>query len=79
MPLARAVPDRTVRIVAALVNPIGPAPEAKRITLLNASPHNVDLASWSIGDAEKRPMVLDAGSLTAGEAIRIVVTPPAQR
>jgi hypothetical protein len=46
--------DRTVRIVAALVNPTGPAPEAKRITMLNASPHDVDLAGWSIGDAAKR-------------------------
>jgi hypothetical protein len=73
-----AVPDRTVRIVAALVNSTGPAPEAERITLLNASPHDVDLAGWSIGDAEKRRMVLDAGSLPAGETIRIVVSPPAQ-
>jgi uncharacterized protein YukJ len=73
-----AVPDRTVRIVAALVNPAGPAPEAEKITLLNASPHDVDLTGWSIGDAEKRRMVLEAGSLPAGEAIRIVMRPPAQ-
>ena len=30
-------PDQTVRIVAALVNPAGPAPEAEAVTLVNAS------------------------------------------
>ena len=33
-----AEPDRVVRIVGALVNPIGPAPEPETVTLLNASP-----------------------------------------
>lgn len=39
---------RPVRIVAALVNPKGPAPEAETVTLLNASPEPVDLTGWSL-------------------------------
>ena len=46
-------PDHTVRIVAALVNPVGPAPEAETVTLLNASPEAIDLAGWSILDREE--------------------------
>lgn len=73
-----AAPDRTVRIVAALVNPAGPAPEAETITLLNASPQGVDLAGWSIADAQKRRMTLEARSLPAGGAIQIALAPPVQ-
>jgi uncharacterized protein YukJ len=73
-----AVPDRTVRIVAALVNPTGPAPELETITLLNASPRDVDLAGWAVADAQKRRMILYAGSLPAGETSRILVKPPVQ-
>ncbi|MFF7749519.1 DUF2278 family protein [Streptomyces sp. NPDC007971] len=39
---------RPVRIVAALVNPTGPAPEAETVTLLNASPAPVDLTGWRV-------------------------------
>ncbi|MGW2703151.1 DUF2278 family protein [Streptomyces sp. NPDC001340] len=39
---------RPVRIVAALVNPKGPAPEAETVTLLNASPDPVDLTGWRL-------------------------------
>ena len=70
--------DSAVRIVAALVNPPGPAPEAETITLLNASPRDVDLAGWSILDREKRQLVLDAGSVPAGVAVQVLVGPPVQ-
>ena len=69
-------PDRTVRIVAALVNPIGPAPEAETVTLLNASPEDLDLAGWSILDREKHRLVLDGGLLPSGDAIRVQLGPP---
>ncbi len=71
-------PDLTVRIVAAMVNPLGPAPEAETVTLLNTTPEPVDLTGWSILDREKRPMVLDAGTVPAGDTIRIPVAPPVQ-
>jgi hypothetical protein len=60
------------------VNPTGPAPELETITLLNASPRDLDLAGWSIADAQKRRMMLDAESLPAGETIRILVKLPMQ-
>jgi uncharacterized protein YukJ len=69
-------PDHTVRIVAALVNPSGPAPEAETVTLLNASPQEIDLAGWSILDREKRRLVLDTGSLAAGDTTRVPLGPP---
>ena len=69
-------PDHTVRIVAALVNPTGPAPEAETVTLVNASPEAIDLAGWSILDREKRRLILDAGPLAAGDTIRVPLGPP---
>jgi uncharacterized protein YukJ len=70
--------DRTVRVVAALVNPPGPAPEAETVTLLNASPEAVQLAGWSIADQAKRRMALEAGVLPAGDSLRVPVAPPVQ-
>ena len=71
-------PDHTLRIVAALVNPPGPAPEAETVTLLNASPVPVDLAGWAIADAQKRRLVLEGGVLPAGDTIRLLLGPPLQ-
>jgi hypothetical protein len=68
--------DHIVRIVAALVNPVGPAPEAETVTLLNASSGAVDLTGWSILDRDKRRLVLDAGSLAAGDSIRVLLREP---
>ena len=47
-----------VRIVAALVNPVGPAPERETVLLLNASPSAVDLTGWRIADRLKRTFPL---------------------
>ncbi len=71
-------PDHTVRIVAALVNPTGPAPEAETVTLLNASPQEVDLSGWSVLDRVKHRMALDAGTLPPGDSIRVRVSAPVQ-
>ncbi|HEX8132127.1 MAG TPA: DUF2278 family protein [Actinomycetes bacterium] len=65
--------DQRVRIVATLVNPRGPAPEAETVTLLNAGPDDLDLAGWSIVDQAKRRLVLDGGVLPAGEAVRVAL------
>jgi hypothetical protein len=69
-----AEPDHRVRIVGALVNPIGPGPERETVTLLNASPDPIDLAGWEIADRVKRKHPL-AGELAAG-ATTVVVLPP---
>jgi len=71
-------PDHIVRIVAALVNPPGPAPEAETVTLLNASPQQIDLTGWSILDRAKQRMVLPGGSLAPGDSIRIQIATPVQ-
>lgn len=64
-----------VAIVAALVNPEGPAPERETVTLLNASPRELDLSGWAIADRNKRRHSL---ALTlAGGATATVVLPPA--
>src|SRR4029453_3073891 len=63
-------------IVAALVNPVGPAPEVETVTLVNASAEDLDLAGWSILDREKRRLVLEGGLLPSGEAVRVQLAPP---
>jgi uncharacterized protein YukJ len=70
--------DRIVRIVAAVVNPPGPAPEAETVTLLNASPHQVDLTGWSILDRAKHQMMFPGGLLAPGDSLRVQVAPPVQ-
>ena len=67
-----------VRILAALVNPTGPAPEAETLTLLNASPHPVDLTGWRVADRAGRTFPLPAGTLAPGATTLIAVTAPTQ-
>jgi uncharacterized protein YukJ len=70
-------PDRVVRIVGALVNPIGPAPEPETITLLNASPEPVELARWKIADRLKNKQPL-SGTIAAGTILTVPVQLPVQ-
>ena len=70
-------PDGIVRIVAALVNPVGPAPEAEQVTLLNASPEPVELAGWQLADRSKNAQSL-TGALAPGSTLTIPVRPPVQ-
>jgi hypothetical protein len=61
------------RVIAALVNPIGGAPEAETITLINASPAPIDLTGWRIADRGKHTCPVPAGELAAGATV--VITP----
>ena len=70
-------PDRVVRIVGALVNPIGPAPEPETVTLLNASPRPIELAGWKLSDRQKNEQSL-SGTIAAGAALTVPVRPPIQ-
>ncbi len=63
-----------VRIVGALVNPVGPAPEPERVTLLNASPAEVDLTGWLLADRAKKACSLPATRLAAGATVVVPVT-----
>jgi hypothetical protein len=62
-----------VRIVAALVN-APTTPEHETVTLLNTTPHTVSLDGWKLLNKAKDVMPL-AGSLAAGEARKIDVSP----
>lgn len=63
--------DPAVRIVAAVANPVGPAPEAETVTLLNASAAAVDLTGWRLADRTGRSCVLPAGPLAAGATLLV--------
>jgi uncharacterized protein YukJ len=58
-----------MRVVGALVNPVGPAPEAEQVTLLNASPADIDLTGWQLADKAKRTCPLPATLLAAGASV----------
>ncbi|MET0764479.1 MAG: DUF2278 family protein [Blastococcus sp.] len=73
-----AEPDHLVRIAAALVNPIGGAPEQETATLINTSANVVELGGWALADRLKRRMPLDQMALPPGEAIRIRLRDPVQ-
>jgi uncharacterized protein YukJ len=65
--------DQVIRIMAALVNPIGPAPEQETVTLLNTSPEPVDLTGWRLADRNKRTCRLPEGPLAAGATALVQV------
>ena len=75
-PIDEATPR--VRIVGALVNPTGPAPEAETVTLLNASADPVDVTGWQVSDRLGRtaPVVGSgaAGLLPAGQTLVVDLT-----
>ncbi len=65
-------PDHVVRIVGALVNPLGPSPERETVTLLNASPEPIDLTGWKIADRLKKTYTLSG---VIGPGATLVVMP----
>ena len=73
-----AEPDHRLRIVAALVNPIGPAPESETVTLINPGADPVDLTGWSLVDRQQRVMPLDPGVIGPGDAVRLALRAPVQ-
>jgi uncharacterized protein YukJ len=69
--------DLVVRIVGALVNPIGPAPEHETVTILNASPNAINLQGWQIADKLKNKHGL-SGTLNPGTTLLIALPPTVQ-
>ena len=67
-------PQGLVRIVAALVNSLQ-SPEIEVVTLLNASPREIDLQGWALLDSQKNRQKL-TGKLKSGEARAIRVEKP---
>jgi len=69
--------DHTVRIVGALVNPVGPAPEHETVTILNASANPIDLSGWQIADRLKNKHGL-TGAINAGATLMVSLPPTVQ-
>jgi uncharacterized protein YukJ len=67
-------PHGLVRIVAALVNSVQ-SPEVEVVTLLNASPRQIDLKGWALMDNQKNKQKL-SGTLNSGEARAVKVEKP---
>ena len=65
--------DVPVRIIAALVNPVGPAPEAETVTLLNASPDPVQLGGWRLADRTGRVRALPDAVVPAGDTLVVAL------
>ena len=63
-----------MRIVGALVNDVQ-SPERETVTLLNSSPHEIELAGWGLIDKQEQRMAL-TGKLAAGEARTLPVVAP---
>lgn len=70
-------PDHIIRIVGALVNPIGPSPERETVSILNASPSAINLAGWQIADRLKNKHKL-SGTINAGATLVIPLPPTVQ-
>ena len=68
-------PEKTVRIVAAMVNPVGGEPEKETVILLNPTPRPIDLAGWQIADQQKRKCAI-TGMLPAGGVVTVALRAP---
>ena len=67
-------PDGIVRIVAALVNS-KEHPEIETVTLVNASPNEIQLDGWNLADKQKKRMPL-SGAIGPGASLNIKVKKP---
>ena len=75
---AAAEPTHRLRIIAALVNPIGPAPELETVTLISPGADPVDLSGWTVLDRQERMMPLDPAVIAPGDTVRLPIDHPVQ-
>ncbi len=73
-----AEPDQAVRIVAALVNAVGPAPEHETATLINTTDADLNLEGWALLDRLKHRMPLEPIVLPAGATTQVQLREPVQ-
>ena len=59
------------RILAAMVNPVGSAPGAQTVTLINASPTTIDFSGWRIADRRKHTCPISPDSLAPGAILQM--------
>ncbi|WP_292468013.1 DUF2278 family protein [Methanolobus sp.] len=72
------IPEKTVlggsvKIVGALVDPIGVDAGKEAVTIFNASPNEIDLDGWFIQDGHGRKSLLK-GDITAGSGTRVLLS-----
>jgi uncharacterized protein YukJ len=67
-----------LQILAAMVNPVGTAPEAESVLLINASPVALDLTGWHLADRLKNLCPVPGGQLAAGATLQVPLTDGAQ-
>lgn len=60
-----------IRIIAAMVNPVGDDVGKESVTLINTSHESKDLSGWAIADKFKRKRSLDGTILPPGAFVRI--------
>jgi uncharacterized protein YukJ len=70
--------EPVVRILAAMVNPIGGAPERETVLLVNASPQAVDLTGWRLADRMSQTCALPSVTLDAGSVLNVALQPNVQ-
>jgi uncharacterized protein YukJ len=70
-------PDKRVRIVAALVNPMGADPGLETVTLLNTTSAAINLNGWMIADRQKNKQRL-MGVLSANSPLVLALSPEVQ-
>ena len=68
------IPDGSVRIVAAKVNPIGKEPGNETVILINTTPDTIDLDGWIIADKNKKKEILTRPVIGAGESTTIILS-----
>lgn len=71
------IPDKIIRIIAAQVNPIGGKPELETVTLLNASPDDINLEGWCLLDRMKHTHPL-SGTISSGDTLKITLSQQVQ-
>jgi uncharacterized protein YukJ len=67
-----------VRILAAMINPIGGAPERETVLLMNASPQAIDLTGWRLADRMSQTSALPSVQLRAGDVLNVALGPNVQ-
>jgi uncharacterized protein YukJ len=76
--LAPTREEARIRVIAAMVNPVGPAPEHEGVLLLNASPDPIALAGWRIVDRAGQSCPTPATTVEPGQTLAVALPPEVQ-
>ena len=71
--LPRPIPNKPIKIIAALVNPEGEDKGKETVTLINRSDQAIDLNGWAIADGRKGHSLLSGPIVGAGDIVRILL------